>query len=70
MGETQATKLLLSVPETAKALGVCERTISTLTANQEIPHVRIGRRVLYPVADLQRWIDERKCGDWASSLAI
>ena len=33
-----------------------------MTASREIPHVRLGRCVRYPVDDLQRWINEQKKG--------
>ena len=63
MNETRTPiRLLLSPQEAARALGVSERTLWSLKASGEIPHVRLGRCVRYPVADLQRWIDEHKNG--------
>ena len=53
-------KLLLSVPEAAKALGISERTLFTLTASRELRCIRIGRRVLYSVEELQRFIQQRE----------
>ena len=53
-------KLLLSARDAAKALSVCERTLFSLTAPRgPIPVLRLGSRVLYPVATLQKWIDEQ-----------
>jgi excisionase family DNA binding protein len=52
--------LLLDVHETAKALRVCERTVRMLQKTGQIPCVRIGVRVLFAPADLQRWIDTHK----------
>ena len=50
-------KLLLSAREAAKVLSVCERTLFSLTAPRgPIPSVRLGSRVLYPVAALEAWI--------------
>lgn len=70
MSERQATKLLLTGRETAAALAISERKLWAMTASRDIPHIRLGRCVRYPVADLQRWIDDRKDGDPGSSLAV
>ncbi len=58
-------KLLLSPREAAAALSVCERTLWSLADQGEIPRVRIGRRVLYRIADLEHWVTTRieKPGD-------
>lgn len=58
-----ALKRLLYNPEEARiALGISPRKLWAMTASGEIPHLRIGRSVRYPVADLQRWIDDQTKG--------
>ena len=58
MTNNLAPKLLLSAREAARALSVCERTLFSLTAPRgPIPSIRLGSRVLYPVAAIQKWID-------------
>ena len=52
-----APKLLLSALEAARALSICPRTLHTLTASGRIPCLRLNRRVLYPLAALQKFID-------------
>ena len=53
-------RLLLDAREAAKALGVCAKTLWNATRPRgTIPSVRIGKRVLYSVLDLQRWIDSQ-----------
>ncbi len=52
--------LLLDVREAAAAMRICERTVRTLGKTGQIPCVRIGVRVLFAPADLQRWIDSHK----------
>ncbi len=53
-------RLLLNAREAAKALGVCAKTLWNATSPRgTIPSVRIGKRVLYSVLDLQRWIDSQ-----------
>jgi excisionase family DNA binding protein len=45
--------------EAAKALGVSERTLWEWTNRGEVPHIRIGKAILYPVDVLRRWLDEQ-----------
>ncbi|HUU20840.1 MAG TPA: helix-turn-helix domain-containing protein [Sedimentisphaerales bacterium] len=52
----QVDRLLLTPRETAATLGICERTLYTLTKQGEIPVVRAGRLVRYSVEDLKTWI--------------
>jgi len=42
----------------AELLGISERLLWTKTNTGEIPHVRIGRAVRYPVHELRRWLSE------------
>lgn len=58
----QLEPLLLSVDEAARLLNVASRTVWTLTKSGTLPHVRIGRRVLYPVDALRRWTIEQTNG--------
>lgn len=51
--------LALRAPEAAKALSISPRLLAKLTAEKRIPHVRLNSAVLYPVADLQRWLSEQ-----------
>jgi excisionase family DNA binding protein len=44
--------LTVSVKEAAKMLGVCERTVRTLTKSGVLPVIRIASRVLYSREDL------------------
>jgi len=52
-------RLALRPKEAARALGISDRLLWTKTNMGEIPHVRIGKRVLYPVAELQLWLAEQ-----------
>ena len=40
----------------AEVLGISERLLSTLTNRGDVPHVRCGRAVIYPIAGLQDWL--------------
>ena len=54
--------LLLTPQQAAETLAISPRKLWGMTASGEIPHVRLGRCVRYPLADLQRWVDEHKNG--------
>ena len=55
--------LALRPREAAKALGISERMLWSLTAPRgTIPAVRIGTCVLYPVTGLQAWLDRQAQG--------
>jgi excisionase family DNA binding protein len=54
-----APRLALRPKAAARALDIGERLLWSMTNRGEIPHVRLGKRVLYPVAELERWLAER-----------
>ena len=55
--------LALRPREAAKARGISERMLWSLTAPRgTIPAVRIGTCVLYPVTGLQAWLDRQAQG--------
>lgn len=51
--------LALRPREAAKALGISERLLWDWTRCDIVPHVKIGRTVLYPVAGLMEWLRAR-----------
>ena len=53
----QVPKLALSIAEAADALALSARTVEELVKLGRLPVVRVGRRVLLPVAGLQTWLD-------------
>lgn len=52
-------RLTVGRREAAKMLGISERLLWTLTSTGEVPHMRIGTRVLYPVEPLRKWVAAR-----------
>lgn len=51
--------LSLRPREAAAAIGVSPRTLWGLTAAGKVPHVRLGRAILYPVPGLQDWLSSK-----------
>lgn len=54
-------RLALNPAEAARALGISSRKLWEITADRDsgIPHVRIGRRVVYPTRELRDWLAQR-----------
>ncbi len=48
--------LALRTVDAARALGISERTLWTLTARGVVPHVKLGAVTLYPVDALRSWL--------------
>lgn len=59
---TTGKRLALRPKETAKALGISERLLWTKTNCNEIPHLRIGRAIVYPVHLLREWLESQAKG--------
>jgi predicted DNA-binding transcriptional regulator AlpA len=52
---------LLSVPEAARSLGLSASTLNKLRLSGDGPlYMKLGRRVLYDLRDLEAWARERK----------
>ena len=68
--ETNPPSLLLSLAEASKAINLCERTVWSLVNSGELPHLRVGRRVLISRGALERWIAEKETNGHAGSRAI
>ena len=63
-GETApllASRLALRPKEAAAALGISARKLWEITADQNsgIPHLKIGKSILYPVGPLEQWLAEQ-----------
>ena len=53
----QEQPVLIDAAKTAMMLSISPRTLWTMTNDGEVPHVRIGRRVLYPLEGLRRFVE-------------
>ncbi len=54
--------LALRPKEAAAALGISPRLLWQLTNCGRIPHLRLGRAVVYPVAGLAAWLEAEAKG--------
>jgi len=48
--------LAMRLREAAKAIGVSERTLWEWTDRGVVPHLRLGKVILYPVGSLKEWL--------------
>ena len=51
--------LALRPRQAAKLLNVCQKTLWSWTKAGIVPHVRIGKAILYPVAELEAWLRQQ-----------
>jgi excisionase family DNA binding protein len=52
---------LIDVPALAKRLGVTQRFIRRLTAEDRVPFLKIGKFIRFDPQEIDRWIDEARC---------
>jgi len=53
-------RLLLRIPEVAKALGLGRSTIYELIAKGELPVVRVGRAIRVSATTVQKWVTDHE----------
>tara|TARA_Y100000310_G_C20004888_1_gene500216 strand:+ start:165 stop:347 length:183 start_codon:yes stop_codon:yes gene_type:complete len=49
--------LLLGLKEASELLGIGKATVRDLVRSGELPHIRIGKRILIPVTALKLWAE-------------
>ena len=55
-------RLCLSASEVSEQTGVSLSLVRKLTRSGEIPHIKVGRRILYPVSGIDDWLESRTEG--------
>ena len=56
------TKLCLNATDVSDRTGLSLSSIRKLTRSDEIPHIRVGRRILYPAEALAEWLTQHTVG--------
>ena len=60
--ENQEQPMLINTTRAASLLGISTRKLWTMTHSGEVPHTKLGRRVLYPPEALKRFIEDSTQG--------
>lgn len=60
-------KLCLNATEVSEKTGLSLSMIRKLTRSSDIPHIRVGRRILYPVSGIEDWLAQNTTGITAPS---
>lgn len=56
------SKMCLNAADVSEQTGLSISLIRKLTRSGEIPHIRVGRRILYPVTALEDWLSQNTIG--------
>lgn len=59
-------KIAITVTEAAKLLGMCSKTVYTLTRRADFPAFRAGGRIVISVEGLREWVKKQAEGGLAS----
>ena len=61
MADPRPSPLAIRPAEAARLLGISPRKLWSMTADRTsgIPHLKLGRAVLYPVAELKQWLADQ-----------
>ena len=57
-------KLVLSIPEAAKVLGISAPTAYELAKKKGFPTITVGKRILVSAKGLERWVEEQAEIGW------
>lgn len=60
--QTTAPLALMDVNEAARLLNVTARTVHTLTKDQKLSSIRVGRCLRFSIHDLNAYIDSQRTG--------
>lgn len=57
-------KLVYSIPEAAKQLGISDSTMRQLARTKGFPTIMIGKRILISIKGLEAWVEEQSMLGW------
>jgi excisionase family DNA binding protein len=57
MARTKDERVAITIPEAAKKLGIGRNSAYRAATNGEIPTIRLGKRLLVPLAAFQRLLE-------------
>jgi excisionase family DNA binding protein len=57
--EVETPCLAMRAREAALALGISDRLLWEWTSRGQVPHIRMGKVILYPVDTLRTWLQQQ-----------
>lgn len=51
-------KLCLNASEVSDSTDLSLSMVRKLTCSGEIPYIKVGRRILYPISEIERWLKQ------------
>lgn len=64
--DARALRETITAPEAAQILGVSEWTVYDLARRRVIPHIRLGRRVLFRRSTILTWLEQQEAASLKS----
>lgn len=52
-------RVTINVKDAAEYIGVCTDTIYTMVRENQIPHIKVRRRILFRTDALDQWMDQQ-----------
>ena len=56
--QSHVPRLCLTADEVAEEIGISVSLVRRLTRFGNLPHIRVGRRIIYPAAAINSWLAE------------
>ena len=52
----------VDIPELSRRTTLSRWTIYNLVNQRSIPHMKVGRRVIFPIKEIEKWLHEQTIG--------
>lgn len=60
-------KICITAIDLSEKMGLSLSTIRNITKKGKIPYIRVGRRILYPVTEIENWLRQKNVSTTSTS---
>lgn len=60
-------KICITAVDLSEKMGLSLSTIRNITKKGKIPYIRVGRRILYPVTEIENWLRQKNVSTTSTS---
>lgn len=60
-------KICITAVDLSEKMGLSLSTIRKITKKGKIPYIRVGRRILYPVTEIENWLRQKTVSTTSTS---